>query len=189
MKHFAKLAALATLVATAASAQQYAPPPPPPSQGYGQPPPQQPPPQQQLGAPDEGEPEVAPPPPTAMPDNAPPPPPANVPPAVSAPAAQPLPPPPPRQGEWVYTAQYGWIWAPYGRRYTYVVDASDTASMYVYYPRFGWRWVAAPWVLGFGPVPRWGPRGPVRFVWYSHPWFRPRRVIVGRRRVVVRRHW
>jgi hypothetical protein len=187
MKHFARWIALTTIVATtAAEAQQYAPPPPPPGQGYSQP-----------GAVDQTETEeLAPPPPNAAPNNLPPRPPQSVPPAVSAPAAQPLPPPPPRQGEWTYTAQYGWVWMPYGRRYVYVTD--DSASMYVFYPHYGWRWVASPWVIGLGPIPRWGPRGPVRFVWYSRPWFRVHHVwaarrpyVVVRRPVVVRRrhHW
>jgi len=182
------LAVLAAFATTAAAAQQYAPPPPPPGQQY-QPNNAQPPSNNQYA--DDGQ-EQAPPPAQAAPRNLPPPPPSNVAPApgVSAPAQEPLPPPPPRQGEWIYTAQYGWIWAPYGQRYTYVVDSTDTASMYVYYPAYGWRWVAAPWVLGFGPVPRWGRFGPRRFVWYSRPWFH-RRVWVGpRHRVVVRhRHW
>jgi hypothetical protein len=186
------LAALAITAATGAAAQQYSPPPPPPGQ-YEPPrerPNAAPPPQydQQYA---DGE-EQAPPPPQAAPRNLPPAPPVNVAPApgVSAPAQEPLPPPPPRQGEWIYTAQYGWIWAPYGQRYTYVVDGTDTASMYVYYPAYGWRWVAAPWVLGFGPVPRWGRFGPRRFVWYSRPWFHRRVVIGPRHRVVVRhRRW
>ena len=197
MKQFAKLAALMTVAATtAASAQQYAPPPPPPQdqQQYA-PPPQQgqqyaPPPQDQQAE------EMAPPPPSAAPNAAPPPPTGSIPPPVaSAPFAVQPPPPRPRQGEWTYTAQYGWLWMPYDRSYTYVVDGTDTASMYVYYPRYGWRWVASPWVIGIGPTPRWGPRGPARFVWYSRPWFRSRRVFVGRRnpRVIVRerehRHW
>jgi hypothetical protein len=43
--------------------------------------------------------------------------------------------------------------------------------MYVYYPAFGWRWVAAPWNYGWGPSPSWGPWGRSHFVWYSRPWF------------------
>ena len=179
MKHFVRILALAAVAATtAAEAQpQYAPPPPPPGQAYGQPP---------QGQVDQTETEeMAPPPPAAAPRNLPPPPPASVPPAVSAPAAQPLPPPPPRQGEWTYTAQYGWVWMPYGRNYVYVDDGTGYASMFVFYPHYGWRWVASPWVLGLGPVPRWGPRGPVRFVWYTRPWFRVRHVWAARRPYVV----
>jgi hypothetical protein len=169
MKNLGKFAALAIVAAAVPCLAQSAPPPPPAD-------------------------EMAPPPPTAAPDNLPPPPSASIPPpSVSAPAAQPLPPPPPRQGEWTYTAQYGWVWMPYGRRYTYVVDGTDTASMFVFYPHYGWRWVAAPWVVGIGPIPRWGPRGPGRFAFYAHPWFHSRRVLIGRRnRVLVRerhRHW
>jgi hypothetical protein len=109
------------------------------------------------------------------------------PPQVSVAPAQPAtPPPPPRaDGEWVYTAQYGYVWMPYGRNYTFV--NGSVASMYVYYPAFGWRWVAAPWVLGIGPAPYWRYGYPVRFAWYAHPWFRPR-VYYGRH-VRVYRRW
>src|SRR5438270_3152849 len=71
----------------------------------------------------------------------PPPPPDDVQPTAPPPASQPPPPPPsapptaqpiePPQvtantapahssvpGEWVYTAQYGWVWMPYDRQYT-----------------------------------------------------------------------
>jgi hypothetical protein len=196
MKRILRFTALAAIAATTAASAQYAPPPPPPGSSYGQQPQNAPPPnEQQYNDDGQGE-EMAPPPQTAAPNNLPPPP-GNVPPPVvthntgpmtSAPAARPLPPPQPRAGDWVYTAQYGWLWMPYDRGYTYVVDGTDTASMYVYSPRLGWRWVAAPWVVGIGPVPRWGRFGPRRFVWYSHPWFH-RRVVVRRHRVVRRRHW
>jgi hypothetical protein len=74
-------------------------------------------------------------------------------------------------GQWVYTNQYGWVWMPYGANYTYVT-AHDVAFTYAYYPHFGWRWIAAPWVMGMGPSPRWGHHGPVHFAWYGHPRFR-----------------
>jgi hypothetical protein len=109
--------------------------------------------------------------------------------AVSAPpvgaqaASAPVAPPAPMQsasvavtpaGQWVSTSQYGWVWLPYEQSYTYVDAGGDAAYMYVYYPAFGWRWVASPWVLGLGPEPHWGVHGRVGFVWYSHPWFHPR---------------
>jgi hypothetical protein len=73
-------------------------------------------------------------------------------------------------GEWVYTAQYGWVWMPYSPAYTYVPSESASAPlMYVYAPVGGWKWVAAPWVWGLGPQP-WFSVGPVRFAWYGHPW-------------------
>jgi len=65
---------------------------------------------------------------------------------------------------------------PYDQAYTYVTPAEDNAYTYVYYPSYGWEWIASPWVLGVGPYPYWGPLGPVRFAWYVHPWFRPHRV-------------
>ncbi|GEJ56536.1 hypothetical protein [Anaeromyxobacter diazotrophicus] len=132
---------------------------------------------------------------------APPPAPAPAPPEGAPPAAQPAtpqppaPPPPPAQvtsppevapppaaapqpaagppGQWVYTDQYGWLWMPYGRAYTYIPgDPQVFPDAYVYYPAYGWRWVVAPWIYGYGPAPYWGALGPRPFVWYSRPWFR-----------------
>jgi hypothetical protein len=117
----------------------------------------------------------------AVPRAVPPPPPYTNPPA---PAAQPLeahqqatPAPPPNagaatpSGQWTYTQQYGWLWMPYDQRFTYVVDDAALAYEYVWYPTFGWTWVTAPWVLGFGVTPYWGAYGPGHFAWYAHPWF------------------
>ena len=73
-------------------------------------------------------------------------------------------------GQWVYTRQYGWLYMPYAQNYTFV-PAAGPPSMFVYYPAQGWRWVHAPWVMGVGPVPYWGPHGYVRFAWYARPWF------------------
>jgi len=104
--------------------------------------------------PDEG---MAPPPAEAAPEEAPP-----------GPQAQPSP-----GGQWVNTEQYGWIWIPYGKQYTYVPeDLQVFPDQYVYYPVYGWRWVVAPWVYGYGPVPYWGPQGLRFYVWWAHPWFR-----------------
>ena len=76
-------------------------------------------------------------------------------------------------GQWVTTAQYGTVWIPYDRQYVYVsADPQVYPEQYVYYPVYGWRWVVAPWVYGYGPQPRWGPGGVVMFSWYAHPWFR-----------------
>jgi hypothetical protein len=74
-------------------------------------------------------------------------------------------------GQWVYTNQYGWVWMPYGESYTYVAGPGAAYS-YAYYPHFGWRWVAAPWVLGVGPRPFWGHLGPSHYAWYGHPGYR-----------------
>lgn len=129
---------------------------------------------------DPGAPPPAPPPPPDAP--------AGAPPAAQPAAPEPLqPPPPPAQvtappapqpaagppGQWVYTSQYGWLWMPYGREYTYVPgDPQVFPDEYVYYPAYGWRWVVAPWVYGYGPAPYWGALGPRAFVWYARPWFR-----------------
>jgi len=77
-------------------------------------------------------------------------------------------------GQWVYTGQYGWVYMPYGAQYVYTQSAG--AYAYVYYPTFGWRWLAAPWILGSGPHPYFGARGPFAYAWYRglhrarHPW-------------------
>ena len=81
-----------------------------------------------------------------------------------APAAAP---PAPTSGQWVYTAQYGWVWMPYGRQYvdegTY---GADTPYQYVYTVRLGWTWCSAPWLWGWGAYPYFGVLGPGRFGWY-----------------------
>ncbi|MBC7794239.1 MAG: hypothetical protein H7Z43_11075 [Clostridia bacterium] len=77
-------------------------------------------------------------------------------------------------GQWVFTQQYGWVYAPYDRSYTYVTDDVSAASMYVYRPVTGWSWLVAPWVISVGPRPYWGNYGPYRYSYYAHPWFRAR---------------
>ena len=137
----------------------------------------------------------------------PPPPPDDAQPPAPPPESQPPPPPPPAPptaqpieppqvtantapapsnvpGEWVYTAQYGWVWMPYDQQYTHVIDTSGVAYMFVFYQPFGWRWVLAPWVFGLGPRPHFV-HGPGHFAWYAHPWFRGHPLV---RRKVVRQH-
>ncbi|MEP6655276.1 MAG: hypothetical protein ABJA82_18065, partial [Myxococcales bacterium] len=102
------------------------------------------------------EPMQAPPPPPAQP---PPPPVEAVQPQQQAQVVAPVPAPEASQqmmaGHWVYTAQYGWVWMPYGTQYTYEGAASNTTEpySYVYYPAYGWTWVVAPWVWGWGAYP------------------------------------
>jgi hypothetical protein len=85
-----------------------------------------------------------------------------------APAAQPMP-----QGQWVYTTQYGWVWMPYSDAYTYVPpNGYGQPYAYVYYPTYGWTWIVAPWVWGWGPWPFFGAVGPVHFGWFGHGWWR-----------------
>jgi hypothetical protein len=179
--------------------------PPPPPQAPGQPPPEL-----QIGNDEEAQGEAPPAPapsapePTqapAMPGAAPPPPPEtgqmapqSQPPAANppgplpgpAPVAQPAAEPPPNGGQWIYTSQYGWLYMPYSRDYTYVSGDGGAAYEYAYYPNSGWRWVYAPWVLGWGPSPYWGRLGPRHYVWYSRPWFR---VGVVHRGPVYHRRW
>ena len=103
------------------------------------------------------------------PEQAPPPPPPSA--APSPPAQGPgytrLPP-----GEWVYTAQYGWVWMPYGDAFTYVPPGGIGEPLeYVYFVPYGWVWVVAPWVWGIGPWPHFV-HGPRFFVWFRHGWWR-----------------
>jgi hypothetical protein len=75
---------------------------------------------------------------------------------------------------------------PYSRDYTYVSGDGGVAYEYAYYPNGGWRWLYAPWVLGWGPSPYWGRLGPHHYIWYSRPWFR---VGVVHRGPVYHRRW
>jgi hypothetical protein len=182
---------------------------PAPAQAPGPPPPEL-----QIGNDEEaqGEAPEAPPPAApapaqapAMPPSAPPPPPEAAQmapqsqPAATAPSAPPPGPPPVAQsapppgaeepangGQWIYTSQYGWLYMPYSRDYTYVSGDGGVAYEYAYYPNSGWRWVYAPWVLGWGPSPYWGRLGPRHYIWYSRPWFR---VGVVHRGPVYHRRW
>jgi hypothetical protein len=75
-------------------------------------------------------------------------------------------------GQWVFTQQYGWIWMPFGQSYTYAPTvAGGDPYMFVYYPAFGWRWIAAPWVFGIGPRPYFGVWGWHHYGWYGHGWY------------------
>lgn len=88
------------------------------------------------------------------------------PPVVSQPSGVP-------EGQWVQTQQYGWLWMPYAEAYTWApADGYGEPAMYVYRPAFGWCWLAAPWVWGLGPWPRFGVYGYVHFGWYGHGWWR-----------------
>ena len=113
-------------------------------------------------------------PPTAAPTETPPAPPELPPPPpqddleydeqAPAPAA----PGPRANGQWVYTSQYGWIFMPYGDQYTYEGTLYDAYPYsYVYYPDYGWLWLASPWVWGWGPYPYFGLASPWYFGWYS----------------------
>ena len=135
------------------------------------------------------------------------PPPGNTPIAVAPPAPPPTsaptmpaapPSPPPEQenasvaapeassqGQWTYTDQYGWIWAPYADSYVYVPKSGAVPQMYVYSPSVGWTWVVAPWVWGLGPRPYFV-FGTSRYVWWGRGFgrwygFAPRYVTWGPR--------
>ncbi len=66
-------------------------------------------------------------------------------------------------GQWVFTAQYGWVYMPYGSRY---VVATASPYAFVFAPSYGWRWLSAPWVIGSGPYPHFGNHGPFAYAWY-----------------------
>src|SRR5450759_4426567 len=69
--------------------------------------------------------------------------------------------------QWLHTDHYGWVWMPYGDQYTYEGNAYDSSPYaYVYYPSYGWSWLAAPWIWGWGPYPFFGVRGALGFGWY-----------------------
>jgi hypothetical protein len=74
-------------------------------------------------------------------------------------------------GQWVYTGQYGWVWMPYGDQYSSAPEGTTDPYAYVYNPSSGWGWLAAPWLLGWGPIPYFGALGPYRFGWYGGPGF------------------
>jgi len=109
------------------------------------------------------------------------PPPSEPPAQAPPPAPSQIPPPPAQEGQasgsipsghWVYTQQYGWIWMPYAAAYTYAPpDGYGSPYMYVYYPVYGWAWVVAPWVWGWGPWPYFGVVAPWRFAWYGWGWW------------------
>lgn len=76
-------------------------------------------------------------------------------------------------GQWVYTAQYGWVWMPYGSAYVYSPPGGyGQPYLYAYYPAYGWTWLVAPWVWGVGPWPHFGVYGPWRFAWYGYGYWR-----------------
>lgn len=60
-------------------------------------------------------------------------------------------------GQWVYAADYGWIWVPNGAG---TVAVEGAPYVYLYTPTYGWTWYVSPW--GFGPY-HYG-------VWVRHPW-------------------
>jgi hypothetical protein len=75
---------------------------------------------------------------------------------------------PPVNGQWVYTAQYGWIWIPFGPQFVHVPTGGAPPQMFVFYPAAGgWTWVVAPWVWGLGPQPYWGVHGVNAFPWWG----------------------
>lgn len=60
-------------------------------------------------------------------------------------------------GQWVYMADYGWVWVPAGAEQ---VDEEGVPYVYLYTPRWGWTWYVSPW----GP-------GPYHYgIWVRHPW-------------------
>lgn len=76
-------------------------------------------------------------------------------------------------GQWVSTQQYGWVWMAYGDAYSYVPpDGDGEPYAYLYYPAYGWTWVVAPWIWGFGPWPHFGVIGATHFGWFGHGWWR-----------------
>lgn len=96
--------------------------------------------------------------------SAPPPPPKELPPPPSGPSAAP-------DGQWIYTSQYGWVWMPHASDYVAPSSPGAPPYGYVYYPRVGWTWVSAPWVIGWGPVPHFT-HAASHFHWFHADLFR-----------------
>ncbi|HVZ36764.1 MAG TPA: hypothetical protein VG963_30270 [Polyangiaceae bacterium] len=103
-------------------------------------------------------------------------------PAPLVPVAAPTIAQPALPGQWVNTAQYGWIWVPAGTT-TATIDGVPVA--YLYMPAHGWTWYASPWGWGpfvYGPwVSRPSPfgfrawiHGPFGWGWYYGPRVVPR---------------
>lgn len=120
--------------------------------------------------------DIAPQPATPQPQTAPPAPPASPPAAApqGAPQVQAQAAPPSSNGQWIYTQQYGWIYSPYGDQYVYTPEETTGAvypSAYVYAPTYGWTWLAAPWVWGWGPRVYFGIGGPRYYHWYGHGFY------------------
>jgi hypothetical protein len=61
------------------------------------------------------------------------------------------------QGDWVYTATYGWVWVPAGAA---TAPVGEEPYAYLYTPTYGWTWCASPW--GSGPY--------FYGEWASNPW-------------------
>jgi len=108
--------------------------------------------------------QMPPPPPPTPPVPGTPPPPPPVPPNAMEQAQPTLPP-----GQWVYTAQYGWVWMPYGTNFTWISPPGEP-YMFVY-GGWGWGWLPAPWLLGAGPALYFGVGGHEHehYTWYGHP--------------------
>src|SRR5262249_48176703 len=65
-------------------------------------------------------------------------------------------------GQWVYTADHGWIWIPNG---TAAAEYEGVPYVYFYTPVYGWNWYVSPW--GWGPY-HYG--GWVRYGWHPVGW-------------------
>ena len=82
--------------------------------------------------------------------------------------AEPVAAPPETQaaaGQWIYTSQYGWVFAPYSDDYANATGPEPV--QYLYLPAIGWGWAVAPWILGWGPQPFFGVHGYAYYPWYS----------------------
>jgi hypothetical protein len=114
--------------------------------------------------------------PQAAPAERPPAPPAEAPPPPVGPEkeARPAPEPPATpSGQWVYTQQYGWVWAPYGSQYS--TEGTGGTYVYVYYPAVGWTWLVSPFAWDWWPWPYYRPYGYWGSYWpWGHRWFGPR---------------
>ncbi|HEX8796645.1 MAG TPA: hypothetical protein VF765_37095 [Polyangiaceae bacterium] len=65
-------------------------------------------------------------------------------------------------GQWVWTAQYGWVWVP---AETAPLAVQGEPYVYLYTPTYGWTWFDSPWGW-YGPGGGWGWARP----WYGSDW-------------------
>lgn len=74
--------------------------------------------------------------------------------------------PQPVEGQWLDTAEYGWVWVPAGT-VTYAVG--DMPCAYLYTRSYGWTWYASPWGWGRFTVGAWvARRSPYGYRAWAH---------------------
>lgn len=65
-------------------------------------------------------------------------------------------------GQWVYTAEYGWLWIP---ETSSPVAVDGVPYVFLYTPAYGWTWYVCPWGFGSFFYGAW-----VRHAWHPAGW-------------------